>query len=56
MTNFATHIHTIPVDPALTPDEAWHEIRVFGLRVTYTGDHTWASINCADEPCGEMLY
>lgn len=32
------HSHRIYVDPSLTGVEAWHELRQFGRRVTYTGD------------------
>lgn len=45
-------LHVIPVDPALTAEEAWEEIRLMGLRTTRTGPETWAVIDCGcDEPC-----
>jgi hypothetical protein len=34
----AEHVHTYPVDPSQTADEAWGEICNFGQRVTYTGE------------------
>ena len=34
------HVHVIPVDPSLTPDDAWKEICIFGQRVTkFLGRH-----------------
>jgi hypothetical protein len=37
-------VEVIPVDPSLTPLEAWNEIRLMGCRTTYTGIETWAVI------------
>jgi hypothetical protein len=37
-------VEVIPVDPSLTPLEAWNEIRLMGRRTTYTGIETWAVI------------
>ena len=31
------HVHVIPVDPLLTPHEAWLELCAFGRRMTNTG-------------------
>lgn len=45
------HIHTIPVDPLLTPEEAWRELCVFGHRVTDTGLEEWANVECDGEEC-----
>lgn len=47
----AEHVHTYPVDPSLTADEAWRELCIFGRRITYTGDPTWASVRCDGEEC-----
>ncbi len=44
-------VHVIPVDPSLTADEAWHEIRLFGKRITFTGPETWVAATC-DGDCG----
>lgn len=45
------HIHTFPVDPSLTPDEAWKEICIMGIRTTYTGAAKWANIQCDGDEC-----
>lgn len=45
------HVHTIPVDATLTPDEAWREICLMGVRATDTGAETWAVIECENEEC-----
>jgi hypothetical protein len=37
-------VEVIPVDPSLTPLEAWNEIRLMGVRTTYTGTESWAVI------------
>lgn len=46
------HVHTFPVDPSLTQDQAWREICIFGRRVTFTGDPKWANILCDGDECG----
>lgn len=48
------HIHTIPVDASLTPDEAWHEICLMGVRATNTGSETWANVVCDGEECSRI--
>jgi hypothetical protein len=45
------HVHVIPVDPSLTPDEAWHELCLMGVRATVTGEPTWAVIKCDGVEC-----
>lgn len=45
------HIHTIPVDPSLTTEEAWKELCIFGRRVTFTGTEQWANVRCDGEEC-----
>jgi hypothetical protein len=49
------HLHTIPVDPSQTADEAWRELCIFGQRVTYTDGPgrpvTWANVACDGEEC-----
>lgn len=45
------HIHTIPVDPALSPRDAWFEMCLYGRRTTYTGEETWTSVRCDGEEC-----
>ena len=45
------HIHTYPVDASLTPDEAWRELCLMGVRATDTGSETWANIRCDGEEC-----
>jgi hypothetical protein len=40
------YFHTIPVDTSLTVDEAWHEIRLMGVRSTNTGSEVWANVEC----------
>jgi hypothetical protein len=47
----AVHVHTIPVDKSLTPEEAWKEICIMGFRTTSTGGETWANILCDGEEC-----
>lgn len=49
--NTVAHVHTFPVDPSLTPGEAWGEICNFGQRVTFTGRETWANAVCDGEEC-----
>lgn len=44
-------VHVFPVDPSMTPDEAWREACIFGRRVTYTGEPGWAVITCDGEEC-----
>ena len=51
----AEHVHTFPVDPSLTPAEAWGEICNFGRRVTYTGQETWANVVCDGEECRNVM-
>lgn len=46
-----SHIHTFPVDPSLTPDEAWRELCLMGVRTTYTGTERWSNIECDGEEC-----
>lgn len=48
------HVHVIPVDPSLTPDEAWREICIFGRRVTFTGAQTWANVTCDGDECDQI--
>lgn len=48
------HVHTIPVDPSLTIEEAWSEICIMGLRTTYTGDPTWANVRCDGQECSSV--
>lgn len=50
------HIHTIPVDPTLTPDEAWKELCIFGKRVTDTSNETWANIECDGQECSGIEW
>lgn len=46
------HVHVIPVDHSLTPDEAWQELCIFRQRVTNSGQgETWATIQCDGEEC-----
>ena len=45
------HIHTFPVDPSLTPDEAWRELCLMGVRTTWTGTEGWSNIECDGEEC-----
>ena len=48
------HTHGIPVDPSLTPEEAWRELCIMGLRTTYTGPETWAIVECDGEECSQI--
>jgi hypothetical protein len=41
------HLHTIPVDDTLTPEEAWAELVEYGSRLTDTGHETWAVLWCS---------
>lgn len=50
------HVHTIPVDPSLTADQAWREICIIGFRHTYTGPATWAVIRCDGEECRSIQH
>ena len=45
------HLHVIPVDPSMTPDEAWHELCLMGVRATHTGEATWANVECDGGEC-----
>lgn len=45
------HSHVIPVDPSLTVEEAWHELCIIGCRATYTGEPSWASVDCDGDEC-----
>lgn len=45
------HIHTYPVDNSLSAEDAWHEIRLFGQRLTFTGGETWVNRECEGEWC-----
>lgn len=45
------HVHVIPVDPALTVEEAWLEIKLMGLRTTHTGECRWGVVACDGEEC-----
>jgi hypothetical protein len=47
----AEHLHTIPIDPSLTVDEAWHELCLMGARATTTGQPTWATVECDGDEC-----
>lgn len=47
----ASHLHTIPVDPSLTVEEAWRELCLMGVRATDTGEPTWATIRCDGVEC-----
>lgn len=49
------HVHVIPVDPSLTPEEAWKEICNFGFRATFTGPEGWATIECNGEECERIM-
>lgn len=51
MPRVADHRHVIPVDPSLTPDEAWHELLLMHCRATNTGDPTWAVVRCDGSEC-----
>lgn len=45
------HIHIIPVDPSLSPAEAWREICLMHVRTTFTcdvGEESWAVIDSCD--------
>lgn len=48
MTN---HLHVIPVDPTMTPIEAWDELCLMGVRATNTGEPSWATIRCDGSEC-----
>jgi hypothetical protein len=49
------HVHVFPCDPTLTADEAWHEICLFGRRVTYSGlGEYWAVVRCDGEECSSI--
>jgi hypothetical protein len=52
----AEHVHTYPVDPSQTADEAWGEICNFGQRVTYTGEPRWANVVCDGEECRNIQH
>lgn len=45
------HTHTIPVDLSLTPEEAWRELCIFGRRITFSGEESWAIMDCDGEEC-----
>lgn len=35
----------------MTPDEAWDELCLMGVRATNTGSETWATIKCDGDEC-----
>lgn len=37
------HTHTFPVDASMTPDEAWDELCLMGVRATNTGSEAWSA-------------
>jgi hypothetical protein len=45
------HVHVVPVDPSLSPEDAWLELCIFGRRVTLTGEPAWAVVACDGEEC-----
>jgi hypothetical protein len=45
------HVHVVPVDPSLTPEDAWRELCIFGKRITWTGPEQWANVTCDGEEC-----
>lgn len=45
------HVHVIPVDPSLSPRDAWKELCIFGRRVTFTGPARWAHVSCDGQEC-----
>lgn len=50
-----SHVHVYPVDPYLSPEGAWKEICIFGQRITYTGEPTWAVMECDGEECSGVM-
>lgn len=50
------HTHTFPVDASLTPDEAWDELCLMGVRATNTGSETWAVLVCDGEECWRIPH
>lgn len=50
------HLHTIPVDPSLTPEEAWRELCLMGVRSTVTGEPTWVVIECDGDECSAIAW
>lgn len=48
------HVHTIPVDPSLSIEEAWKELCIFGQRVTFTGQESWTNVMCDGEECHNL--
>lgn len=48
------HIHVIPVDPSLTVAEAWREVCIMGFRSTYTGEPSWANVQCDGQECASI--
>lgn len=49
-----SHLHVIPVDPSLTTQQAWEELRLMHKRITYTGQETWTAIECDGHECSEI--
>lgn len=45
------HVHVIPVDVTLTPQEAWDELCLMGVRATNTGSEGWATVTCDGSHC-----
>lgn len=46
------HWHVYPVDPSLTPEQAWEEIRLMGRRTTFTpGRESWSNRLCDGSEC-----
>lgn len=49
------HVHTYPIDISLTPEEAWYEICLMGVRATYSGGETWGNIVCDGDECRNIV-
>jgi hypothetical protein len=45
------HVHVYPVDASLTPEEAWDELCLMGVRATDTGSETWAVMTVDADDC-----
>lgn len=39
-------VHVYPVPPAMTPEEAWEEIKLAGHLRPYNGEPSWATYLC----------
>lgn len=50
------HVHTIPVPPFWSPDDAWMVLWSEGRLPPYEGKPTWAVIECNGRECERIEW